>query len=173
MRRLCALAAAVLILAGCDPAVQARQPPTSVDQAFGPFAWRSPDVPRQVYELPAERPALDPRDAQPRTCRRPGPRFPPSPLVGLRADEQTMHYQPAIPLVGWQEPPLPAPPPLPGGRLFGWREEAPPGPKEPIATRSEPLRLQPGRSLSRAEPIPLVAYRRDEYSWCNPAANLR
>lgn len=170
MRALAVLAAA-LILAGCDPAVQARRPPTSVDEAFGPFVWRREA--RQVYELPAERPALDPLDARPRDCRPPGPQFKPQPLVGIYEPRRVERRREPLALVGWQEPAPSGPPPLPPLRLHGWYDEPSPGAKEPIATRLDPLRLEPGRSVYRAEPIPLAAYRRDEVIWCNEAARRR
>ncbi len=52
MPRLIPLAVIALALVGCDPAVQARYHPTSVDEVFGPFS-RISGVDAEMHELPA------------------------------------------------------------------------------------------------------------------------
>lgn len=166
------VAAVLLVLTGCDPAVQARYQPTSVDEVFGPFS-RVVGVDAEVHELPAPPPALDPADARARICRPPGLTLKPTDMVGLRDDTMRMVTIEPTPLVASYEPPLRSPPPGPAYRIASWNLHDEVGAKEPIATPPYKPDLEPGRSVHRNQPIATGAYRRDIYSWCYPAANLR
>lgn len=166
------LAAALLALAGCDPAVQARYQPTSVDEVFGPFS-RISGVDAEVHELPAPPPALDPASAQARICRPPGLVLKPTDLVGLHDDTPRIVRSEPTPLFASYEPPLPSPPPMPAHRIASWNQHEERGAKERITTPPYRPELDPGRSVQRNEPVLTGTYRRDIYSWCYPAANLR
>ncbi len=172
MRRLLPVAIVALALAGCDPAVQARYQPTSVDEVFGMFSHVS-GVDDEVHQLPASPPALDVADLPPRACRPPGVVMKPTDLLGLREDRERRTTVEPIPLVAMYEPPLPSPPPGPAHRIASWNQHYEVGAKEPIATPIERVNLDPGHSIYRNEPIRYGAYRRDVYAWCNDAANKR
>jgi len=97
----------------------------------------------------------------------------PTDMVGLRDDhEHALTLEPTL-LVAMYEPPMPSPPPGPAYRIASWNPHQEVGAKEPIATPSEPSKLEPGRSIYRNEPALYGAYRRDIYAWCNEAANRR
>lgn len=172
MHRLAPLAVVVLALVGCDPAVQARYQPTSVDEVFGAFSHVS-GVEDEIHQLPAPPPALDVADLPPRSCRPPGLVMKPTDMVGLRDDRPRLRTLEPTPLVASYEPPMPSPPPGPAYRIASWNLHQEVGAKEPIATPIEPSTVQPGRSIYRTEPVLYGAYRRDVYAWCNEAANRR
>lgn len=172
MRRLLPLAVAVLALAGCDPAVQARYQPTSVDEVFGAFS-RVGGVDDEVHELPAPPPAVDTADLRTRPCRPPGVVMKPTDMVGILDDRAVVRRGEVTPLVAMYEPPLPSPPPGPAHRLSSWNQHYETGAKENIATPLEYKAVDPGRSIYRNEPSLYGAYRRDVYAWCNEAANRR
>ncbi len=172
MSRLAPLVVIVLALVGCDPAVQARYQPTSVDEVFGPFS-RIGGIDAEVHELPAPPPALDQAEFTPRACRPPGVLQKPLDMVGIHDDRgHGTTVEPTL-LASTYEPPLPSPPPGPAYRIAGWNRAEMVGAKESIATPSEPSKLVPGRSVYRNEPVLYGAYRRDVYAWCDDAANLR
>jgi len=166
------VAAVLLVLTGCDPAVQARYQPTSVDEVFGPFS-RISGVEAEVHELPAAPPALDATEAHARVCRPPGLTLKPTDMVGLRDDTPRITRIEPTALVASYEPPLPSPPPGPAYRIASWNQHEIVGAKEPISTPPYAPDLEPGHSVYRNPPILTGSYRRDIYSWCYPAANLR
>jgi hypothetical protein len=160
---------AMLALAGCDPAVQARYMPTSVEEGFS----SSFGVDREVLELPAAPPALDVADMPQRNCRPPGQTLKPVDMVGLRDDTTRMvTIEPTL-LAGTYEPPLPSPPPGPAYRIASWTLHEEVGAKESISSPPFKPTAEPGHSVQRIEPMPMGIYRRDVYSWCEPQANLR
>lgn len=172
MHRLAPLAVIVVALVGCDPAVQSRYQPTSVDEVFGALP-RVSGVEAAMFELPAAPPAIDTIDLPKRACRPPGVTQKPTDMVGLQ--ESRYHLRTVEPtlMVASSEPPMRSPPPSPAYRIASWDQHQEVGAKESIATPIEPSTLQPGRSIQRNEPILYGAYRRDVYSWCNDAANTR
>lgn len=172
MLRLAPVLAIVLIITGCDPAVEARYQPTTVDEVYGPLSHVS-GVDEEVHQLPAPPPALDASEAPPRVCRPPGVVLKPIDIVGLRDDTPRPRRLEPTPLVAMYEPPMPSPPPGPAHRIASWNQHREIGVKEPIATPIEPSTVQAGTSLYRVEPARYGAYRRDIYAWCNDAANLR
>jgi len=172
MRRLLPLAVVALALAGCDPAVQARYQPTSVDEIFGAYS-RVSDVDPEVHELPGPPPALDNAEFAKRHCRPPGLQFKPTDMVGLRNDTAVVRTLEPTPLVAMYEPQLPSPPPGPAHRIASWNQHQEVGAKEPIGTPIERVNLDPGHSIYRNEPRLYGAYRRDVYAWCNDDANRR
>lgn len=166
------LAALGLALAGCDPAVQARYHPTSVDEVFGSFSHVS-GVEGEVYELPNTPPALVETDARSRSCLPPGLVHKPISLVGLREDPHSYRTLEPTAFVAMEEPGLPSPRPGKAYAMYGWQPATTTGAKEPISEPPYSPDLQPGRSIYRGEPTPLGSYRRDTYSWCDDDANLR
>jgi hypothetical protein len=171
MSRLVPLAILALALVGCDPAVQARYQPVSSEDIW-PIT-PVPGVDDEVHELPTHPPALDQTQSRPRACRPPGVLMKSADVVGLRDDRAHLATLEPTLLAGMYEPPMASPPPGPAYRLASWSQHQDVGAKEPIATPSEPSRLEPGRSLYRNEPALYGAWRRDIYAWCNDAANLR
>lgn len=171
MPRLVPLAIIALALVGCDPAVQARYQPTSTDDMWPitPVAG----VDDEVHELPSAPRALDQANLPPRACRPPGVVMKPTSMVGQRDDRPHLATLEPTLLAGMYEPPLPSPPPGPAYRIASWNQHVEVGAKEPIATPIESSRLEPGRSIYRNEPVLHAAWRRDVYSWCAEAANLR
>jgi hypothetical protein len=161
-----------LALAGCDPAVQARHQPTSVDEIFGAFS-RVGGMSSEVYELPAKPPALADGDVRPRPCRPPGLLLKPTDLVALTPSLRASHPSEPTILVAMEEPPPAAPRPGPPYRIASWNLHQEPGVKEPIASPPYAPRLLPGRSVYRNEPQKLGAYRDFERVWCDDEANLR
>lgn len=166
------LAALGLALAGCDPAVQARYQPTSVDEVFGPFS-RVGGVDDEVYELPASPPVLDEQDLRPRVCRTPGQLLKPTDQVAIAPDRTIMRRAEASPLFSTYEPPPASPPPGPAYRIASWEMHQPVGAREPIWTKPYAPTIEPGRSVYRNPPERLGAYQRFERIWCDDAANLR
>lgn len=166
------LAALLAVFAGCDPAVQARYQPTTVDEAFGPFS-RIYGVDEQVYELPAPPPAIGEIETRPRPCRPPGVLFKPMPMVATHEPVTSLHRNEPTLMAGWQEPPLSSPPPPKPIPIAAWKFDEPVGAREPIRTPPFSPTLEPGRSIYLNQPIAVGAYRRDIYSWCDEAANQR
>lgn len=172
MPRLIAIAVVALALVGCDPAVQARYQPTSVDDIFNPIT-RVAGVAADMHELPNTPPAMDESEVRPRSCRPPGVGMPPTSMVGIRDDSERVQRLDPTPMVAMYEPPLPSPPPGSPYPIASWNQHVEKGAKEPIATPVEWTDLTPGRSIYRNEPTPAGSYRRDIYSWCDDAANRR
>lgn len=167
------LALAALALAGCDPSVQARYRPTSVDEVFGPFSGVIGVDDPEVYELPGPPPALGAVDIDGRACTPPGVKLWRHGIVALREEDIRQRRLEPTPLVAEFEPPLPSPPPMPAHRIASWQLHDEPGVKEPIGTPYWTPTAEAGRSIHRNDPTLDVAYRRDIWSWCHPAANQR
>ncbi len=166
------LAVIALVLSGCDPAVEARYQPTSVDEVFGPFS-QVHGVDAEVHQLPSQPPAIDVADLSYRPCRPPGVVLKPTDLVGLReTPSYDRHNEPTL-LVASYGPPLPSPPPGPAYRISSWNQHQEIGAKEPIKGPAYLPTLEAGRSIYRNEPALYGTYRRDVYAWCDDAANLR
>lgn len=161
-----------LILAGCDPAVQARYQPTSTDEIFGAFS-RVGGVDSETYELPATPPANVADAFRPRACRRPGLLMKPVDVVGLSALPSYRRTAEPTPLVAMSEPPPPSPRPDPAYRIASWNPHQELGVKEPIATPPYAPKLEPGRSVYRNEAPKLGVYQDFELVWCDEAARLR
>jgi hypothetical protein len=91
--RLLAPAAALFLLAGCADSIyyQTRYAPTSSSGSFsiGERMFRTED--KEVYELPANPPALATEQEDGHRsridCRRPGQAFKPNPIAGIEGDE--------------------------------------------------------------------------------------
>ena len=166
------LAVLVCVFSGCDPAVQARAQPTSVDEVFGAFSHIS-GIDSQVYELPAVPPAVGAVLPESRPCRPPGQLMKPTPMVALRDTWTIPRKLEPTALVAWEEPPLASPPAGPGVTIAATEEPYKPGAKESLASPPYSPKLEPGRSMYRNEPAKVSAWRDDTYSWCNPDANTR
>lgn len=166
------VAAALLCLAGCDPAVKSRYQPTSVNEVFGAFSGVS-GVDDEVHELPAPPPAVGAIDIDKRRCRPPGVLMKPTDMVAWSpAGSRVVRADPSL-IEGMYEPPLPSPPPGPAHRISSWNPHEDPGVKERISTPPYSPRLEPGRSIYGGSVTPMGAYRRDTYSWCEDAPNRR
>jgi hypothetical protein len=163
---------ALLALAGCDPAVQSRYQPTSVDEVFGSFS-RIGGVDDEVYELPASPPGIDGASASRRSCRPPGQTMKPVDVVGWRVETRRDVTIDPLPLFAMEEPPMRSPPPGPAYRIASWQPHLEPGAKESIYTPPYSPKLEPGRSVQREPPRAMGSYRRDIWSWCYEAANQR
>lgn len=162
-----------LALAGCDPVVQARYQPTSINEVFGAFS-RVGGVDVEVYELPAPPPAGADDPVRQRPVRPPGLVLKPVDLVALdtRSPAPT-HLLELTPLVAMEEPPPSSPRPGPPYPIASWNLHKEPGAKERISSPPYSPRLEPGRSLYRAEPQKIVSYQDFEKVWGNEDAPLR
>ena len=166
------LAAIAFLLSGCDPAVEARYQPTSVDEVFGPFSHVG-GVDAEVHQLPSQPPAIDVAELVDRPCRPPGVVLKPTDMVALRETPSYDRRNEPTLMVASYEPPLRSPPPGPAYRISSWIQHEEIGAKESITGPAYLPTLEPGRSVYRNEPALYGSYRRDVYAWCNDAANLR
>lgn len=172
------LAALGLVLAGCDPAVEARQHPSSVDEVFGAFSHVG-GIELEVYELPAAPAALNPAelrqipDDKGPPLRRHGQVMKPVAMVGYRTVPEAERQADPTPLVAMEEP-LPAGMPL--GipyRIASWNQHRERGAKESLTTPPYAPHLDPGHSVYTNEPQKLGAYQVLEPVWDNDKARLR
>jgi hypothetical protein len=173
MLRLAPLAVIILALVGCDLTVQARYQPTTVEEVFGAQPMVS-GVAADMHELPATPPAIHQTGLSKRSNRRPGVTLKPTDMVGVRDSRARVSSGEPTLQGGWHEPPMRSPPPGPAYRIatYSFRQEEI-GAKESIATPIEPSTLRPGRSIYRAEPTLMGAYRSDAYSYGSEDANRR
>jgi hypothetical protein len=177
MRRLLIAAPLVLALAGCNEAVQARQAPTSVDEAFGLFSRSSGVLDAEVYELPARTPDL-PGAGVNRPCRPPGQLF--KAIAPVAVQDTPLAYATLEPtVIAAYDPEIALGVSLPPVRAYpvaAWADPDEHGIKEPLTRPAVGILdrgPQPGVSPARVERTPMASYDPWHYSWCVDTANLR
>lgn len=155
--RLLRLAAPLLLLAGCgdDAYYVTRSMPTSSADTWGTTARLFRGETAEVYELPAQPPAVDGPPAR-GPARAPGQRFPAFPLVA-QGDPPARYdaRQPAQPVGALDDAIVLAPVrPLARTPIAAWHPAAEAGVREPIGVRpvgagEDGPRSQPGSGLDR------------------------
>jgi hypothetical protein len=177
MRRLLPIIPVILALAGCNEAVQARQAPTSIDEAYGWFSRSSGVKDPEMYELPA-RPINLASEPLNRSCRPPGQRFKPVSLVALSPER--ISYQTLTPtqMAAYDDdlPTVTPLPPMPAYAIAGWEDAWVAGPREPTnppAVGGYDPAPQPKRSVYRHPAMKMGAYEPNGWSWCDDQANYR
>ncbi|MEK7413119.1 MAG: hypothetical protein AAB263_07365 [Planctomycetota bacterium] len=166
------LAIAVILCSGCDPAVQARSQPTSVEEVFGVFS-RISNIESEVYELPAAPPDLAGEARAKRPCRPPGQLMKPTSMAAFQDTYTHERRGDSTAMGAWDEPLLKSPGPGPAYAIASWEPAMRVGAKESTPTAPFKPVVEPGRSIYRVEPMTMSAWRSDDYSWCNPEANKR
>jgi hypothetical protein len=167
----------VLGLAGCgDVYYQTRYIPPSVDDVYSTSERMTWSGDRQVYELPANPPAIDDLHRQRVDCKRPGQEFKPVAMVGL-ADATARYQGPPDGMIvgGINDGPLPgnALPPMKGLPLAAWGDDRGMGARENIGVNPigdsdhGPFPFR-GSGTTTIPPNPLSAYRDDQTNWCPP-----
>jgi hypothetical protein len=167
-------AAAVALLAGCGDSMayyQTRYIPSSGDEysAASQLSWQGD---REVYELPAEPPAVD--ESRPRVaCKEPGEVFKGQGIIGL-TDNAPPYPDPNPPIAlarSGDESPAGALPPVKAVPVADWGELERVGAREPIgptqvsATDQGPYPFE--ASGKNVEPLNM-AKTRDSDDWCPP-----
>jgi hypothetical protein len=140
MRRLTSAAAAavaVLALAGCgdDAVYTSRSMPTSAEDSYSAGAKSFWSEDKEVYELPANPPAIDDLHRTRAACARPGQKMKPTTLAGVsdvRPAAMTRREPTLISGRSYQPDPLPLaalPDTVP---VAGWHHESETGAREPL-----------------------------------------
>jgi hypothetical protein len=165
--------APTLLLAGCgDMYYQTRYIPVSAESVYSPSEQLTWTGDKQVYELPANPPALDELHRTRIDCKPPGQAFKPIAVVGIKDSERHREVgQPAL-VGGINSDPEPGLPFGPGKRLpvAAWMDADPQGARDrigliPVAgSDTGPF---PFRGSGRVDPaMPIAAYRSDQVDWC-------
>jgi hypothetical protein len=166
---------AALTLAGCGNNTiyyQTRYVPTSSDEAFSPASQLAWSGDREVYELPAEPPAVD--EDRPRIdCKQPAEVFKGQQIVGL-TDNAPAYPDPNPPIAlarSGDEPPSSALQPVKPLDLARFGDEDIVGAREPIGHPKVGI-TDPGPfpvvSSGKENPPLDLAKTRDADDWCEP-----
>jgi len=160
----------VLALAGCgDEYYQTRYIPPSSDASFTLASRATWYGDKQVYELPADPPAVG-IDRPRKDCIPPGGVIPDPPIVGVRDAEGHFETGEVVTIAGTYEEPEHSLPPLKEAPIYAYDDPHPPGPIEPTGAIPVAGTQQPpfaGHSAALIPPVPLAAYRTDQTLWCN------
>jgi len=133
-----AAVAVILALAGCggdDAVYTSRSMPTSSEDSYSQGAksfWRED---KEVYELPANPPAIDDLHRKRATCARPGQKMKPITLAGISDEVPASRSRAERTLVGgqsYQPDPLPLKALRDSTPVAAWHYETVPGPREPL-----------------------------------------
>jgi len=168
-RPLCCLPV-VLALAGCgDEYYQTRYIPPSADASFTLASRSTWYGDKQVYELPAEPPAVG-IDRPRQDCIPPGGVIPDASIVGIRDTDAHVETGEVVTMAGTYEEPMHSLPPGKEAPIYAYDDPHPPGPIEPtgaipVAGTAQPP--FPGTYTQLIPPIPLAAYRTDQTLWCD------
>ena len=168
-------AAATALLSGCGDSMvyyQSRYVPASSDEAFSPASQLSWQGDHEVYELPAEPPAVD--ESRPRVdCKQPAEVFKGQGMVGLTDDAPPYHDpNPPIRLANQGDdemvaalPPVKATPVAKFGEMETVGAREPVGPTPVGGSAKGPFPFE--ASGKNNEPLTMAATR-DSDDWCAP-----
>jgi hypothetical protein len=162
----------LLALGGCgDEYYQTRYIPPSSDACFSLSARATWYGDRQVYELPADPPAIG-TDHPRRDCLPPGQVLPGPTIAGLEYGTSHQEVGEVVAISGTSEPPLAALPPLKNAAIYGWEEAREQGAHEPIGlipVGNSYLGPNPyrGQGTDTVAPVDMAKYRDDQRNWCD------
>lgn len=164
---------AVLSLTGCgDLYYQTRYIPVSADAAYSVAERSTWSGDREVYELPANPPAIGAEHRERRPCLPPEQRFKPTAMLGIY-DETHQHEQgPVTPMAAYGEAKGLPPKPMAAYPISGWYTAKVPGAKEPVGLIPVGVSAKGpypfgASGRDRSDPPTMAAWRTDETSWCH------
>jgi hypothetical protein len=168
-----------LTLAGCgDMAYQTRYIPVSAESVYSPAERATWSGDREVYELPANPPAIDELHRQRIDCATPGQRFKPPPMAGI--EDSHRHKETADPslVARLNDDPEPGSPwgPQKDYPVAAWYEAEQRGAREQIGlvpvgvgdTGPWPFR---GSGTETIPASSMAVYRTDQIDWCTSHEN--